>query len=92
MKIKKGFGGWLITLTFMALLTTSCMKREKYYEVNTDFLNVRTTHGMVGEVIGILEKGDVVEVLWNEGMWSQIYFIDEDQYAWVYSDYLTEIN
>ena len=78
---------------FLALIPIlSCMKQEKYYEVNTDFLNVRTTHGMVGEVIGVLEKGDVVEVLWNEGMWSQIYFMDEDQYAWVYSDYLTEIN
>ena len=77
---------------FLALIPIlSCMRQSNYFEVTAEFLNVRTTHGMEGEIIGILAEGDIVEVMYEEGMWSQIYFVEKDQYGWVYSHYLVGV-
>ncbi|MBS4208994.1 N-acetylmuramoyl-L-alanine amidase [Bacillus sp. FJAT-50079] len=86
-KLSSGKTGWIADwLADKEAVTTGSKAQATKGTVTVDRLNVRTSPGLSGDIVGQLHTGDSVEVLENGNEWSRIAYAKGE--AWVSSQYI----
>jgi len=80
--------GWVASwLVYQPEITT---ESQQTAVITGDYVNIRSQATTDSEILGVVEKDSEVNVVYQDGNWSQIVY--NDQVAWVSSYYISFVN